>query len=121
MKNLRICIFTGLVVFLLASCGSGDGVTGACSSSAVKGSWYNSTTTETLTFNSDCTGASDVCESTFTYPNVTNSSGAVLVTVTSTGAVSGCLPLGETSCAYVIEDDVLGINCGSENLYYNKQ
>lgn len=111
---------------LLTGCGKSEeastAVAPACSTSAILGSWTNlASTTDSITFKSDCTGTTGYCGGTFTFPNVTSTSGNVLLTVTSSNGKSGCLAAGTYTCAYTISGSYMGYNCGTGNFYYSRQ
>ena len=93
-----------------------------CGSSVVLGAWHSKIMgqPDTMTFNADCSGTASYCQSTFTYPAVTASTGQVLVTNTSTNGAVGCLPLGLTKCAYQIEGSSMSIYCGGGTFIYTK-
>jgi hypothetical protein len=117
MKTTNLILVTGL---FLASCG-GSSTPGACSAHPLVGSWINENETDIYKFNGDCTGSSTYCESTFTYPNSTATSGSALFTVTSSNGAEGCLPIGQTTCAYAIEGTAFAADCGLGAIIYTKQ
>lgn len=93
---------------------------GACSESIVRGQWKEVSNTDVLTFNSDCSGTSTLCGSTFDYNNVTGLSGSVLVTIKTNQNMS-CLGAGMYSCAYVVAADGMSMayDCGGGVINYN--
>ena len=95
---------------------------GTCASSVVAGSWKGSISgnSDTMAFNSDCSGSSTYCKSTFTYPNITASSGSVLITNTSTNGATGCLAAGAFTCTYAISGSTLTFGCGGGTVSYTK-
>jgi hypothetical protein len=120
---MRTVIFG--VLFVLAGCaGSGGGSSSgeACSGSPFVGSWTGSilSNPDTMVFTNSCAVTSTYCASTGTIPATTNSSGSVVVTVTSTNANSGCLPAGNTTCNYSISGNSLSFNCGGGVITYTK-
>ena len=131
MKQL-IAVFIG--VFFLAGCGRSDNGTSAlggsqrvesmttCSSSPVVGRWLGSILghPDAMTFDENCNGTSSYCGTTFSYPNVTENSGMVEITVNFVSGKAGCLPKGKTTCAYVVRTSSLHFNCGGANLTYVK-
>lgn len=119
--------FLFIVPLLMAGCGTESGSSSdtakACNSSIVVGSWtraLSATISDTMTFNADCSGTSSYCQSTFDYPNVTNSSGSVLITNKTTNAATGCLPAGETTCQYAVSGVQLTVSCGGGASTYTK-
>jgi hypothetical protein len=100
--------------------GGSSSSAGACAGSPAVGSWDADTSTNVLTFTAQCAGSDVYCQSTFTWPNFTSSSGTVLVTVTSTNTNAGCLPAGTTTCAYQFSGNQLGYDCGGGILTYTK-
>lgn len=120
----RLLILSCLILSACSGSGgsnsaSGPAIAPACSTSPVLGSWSNGQ--EVLTFSASCSGTSDYCSSQFTYPNTTNTSGSVLITVLSTAVRGNCLPAGATTCLYVVSGQILGIDCGSGQIAYTKQ
>lgn len=117
-----------LVVVGLIGCGndSSSGSSsdaGKCAESVVVGSWSATIAgnPDVMTFKADCSGSSSYCQSTFTYPPVSSSSGQVLVTNASTNAAYGCLPVGETKCLYEISGSIMSVSCGADVVAYTKQ
>lgn len=123
MKKVFLAIFTTVVLNSCSNGGGSDATTtvGACASSIVSGSWLNNNNGDLLNFASNCSYTSSLCASTGTYPNVTASSGFVIVNVTSTNGSGGCLPLGQTSCSYAVSGNTMQYNCGGGVLTFIKQ
>ena|SRR3990167_1720431 len=75
-----------ILSLLLVGCAgssSGGGATVSCATSALLGEWNISSPSDSLTFNSDCTGLKDGCNVGYTYSNTTESTGSQAMTVTS--------------------------------------
>lgn len=124
MKNVLLTLSICLVLSSCGSSSSGSGTTtGACASSLITGSWAGTISghVDVMTFAADCSGSSTYCASTHTVPNITATPGSVVVTVSATNGASGCLPVGQTSCAYTVNSTTLGFNCGPGAIYYTKQ
>lgn len=120
MKQFSV-ILSVASLLVLGACGGDDASSGACSGSPLVGAWKTGDASETLTFTGSCAGTSLYCAGTFTYPNVSEGSGNVLVKMTSTNGNSGCLPLGETSCGYAISGTTMAFDCGAGAESYTKQ
>jgi hypothetical protein len=111
-----------LFSFLLFACGGDSGDSGACSDSSLLGSWVHVLDDDAkLNFKSNCTGNETSCNATFKYPNVSGSSGSVLINVTSTNGGDHCLPLGQHECTFEIEGDAMGFDCGNGVGIYTKK
>jgi hypothetical protein len=117
-----------LLALVVVGCGSSSddkpaaASGGACSSSILLGNWSGtvSGSADVLSFKADCSGASSYCKSTFTFPNVTNAVGGVTINNTTTGAATGCLPVGSYSCQYGINGTELTFSCAGGTLTYQK-
>lgn len=118
-----------VVVFLALSAGCGssasksDSSSSECAGSVVVGSWkgdLGGAGADTLTFGADCKGTSSYCASSFTYPNVTATSGDVIIKNSATNGAAGCLPAGEFTCQYMIEGNGLAFRCGGGIVTYTK-
>ncbi len=121
MKLLTL-LFTGLILF---SCGGSDdaaNTAGSCQDSPFIGSWSGNIAEapDTMIFQEDCTGESSHCGSVFTYPSTTNNQGTVKIEVSANNGNVNCLPVGETSCTYVVDDIALEFTCGGDVLSYSK-
>ena len=126
VSEIRPLLF---VAVIFTACGSDEASPGAgastntdCASSVISGSWTRTLlgNPDTITFNPNCSGTASRCSATFTYPNVTASSGSVLLTVTSTSGISGCLPVGEHTCTYSVSGNTLNYSCGGSGLTYTR-
>lgn len=122
MKKLILLVSLVVLNSCSQSVGSSDAAaSAACSSSIAIGSWRNASNGDVLTFASDCSYRSSNCSSNGTYPNVTASSGYVIVNITSTIGGGSCLPLGQTQCAYAINNGLMAYDCGGGVVTYTKQ
>lgn len=102
-------------------CSSGGGGGGnACDGSLALGSWYDGST-DTMTFNANCSGTSSYCGSTFTVSKAIDAMGTMTVTTSATNGNPGCAPVGQMSCDYAISGNNLAFDCGSGALLYTKQ
>jgi hypothetical protein len=108
-----------VVALALAGCG-GAAADGPCRDAAVLGSWGGSIMghDDTMSFDAACHGTSSYCTSTFDYPDVTTSSGQVLIDVKSTNGNVGCAPLGQLACSYTLVNEQLSFSCGGVVLTY---
>ncbi len=129
MKYLIIII---MALILLTSCGKSENTetaatpvaTPACANHQDLGTWYHQTTTDTLTFSSNCSGTSTVCESDFLFsqPNGYN----ITMRVIRTNASSGCLSVGDHVCTVKVYPDevdtLMAITCenGPILVYHTK-
>jgi hypothetical protein len=123
MTTLRAALVS-LSLLALAACGDGsDSAAGACENSILKGSWSGTVggQTDTLTFKADCTGTSAVCQATFTYPNVTATSGTAQVTVTSTSSAAYCLQAGAHTVTYSVSGSTLTYGISGGTLTFTRQ
>ena len=115
----------GALIF--PACGSSTGtksaVTASCAGSVLLGSWVGQIQeqSDTMTFNSDCSATSSYCQANFTVPDVTATTGSLVVMVNATNGAVGCLPAGQSSCTYAVFNNVLSFNCGSSTLSYQHQ
>lgn len=103
MKSKTHSILAALfVLFTVTACG-GDGGSD-CSDSLILGT-YNTTTGDTLTFNSQCEWTSAKCKSSGTYPSFTKNSGTVTIQVSDSplGSDFDCLDEGSASCTYILD------------------
>ncbi len=75
---------------------------------------------DVMTLQEDCIRESSYCGSVFTYPSTENNQGAVTINVTAMNGNSGCLPPGETTCGYVVDNNSLQFTCGGSVLTYTK-
>ena len=111
-------------VLALSGCGSSGASAGACSSSPILGTFRGTILgqTDTMVISDACTITSSYCQSTSTYPvGAIATSGSITITVTSTSGITGCLPVGATTCAYSLVASSLSYNCGGSTITYTKQ
>lgn len=112
-----IKLLTLLTLINLAACGSKDTAEVLatetegmdCSDSALLGSWVSDSGNDLMRFNSDCSGTSSYCGSTFVYPEDTQSlSGHGDIKIIETDGVTGCAPLGSRTYDYEIGESTDG-------------
>lgn len=112
MRTLTLLIF----VILLVGCG------GKCDGDHT-GTYSGTTISDTLALSSSCeysyTG-NDSCQSRGTYNAPLGSSGSVAVSISSSTA-GNCLPVGDTTCTYVLNLPNLSFDCGNGTFSYTKQ
>ena len=125
---MKTLILFGLGVVLLSACGSSSSspaATGACASSLFVGSWAGSVAgnADVMTLNADCTASSLYCVASFTYPNVTTTSGNAAIKTISTSGKTGCAPVGDMTCGYVLSNsnNTLAFSCTAGTLTYTRQ
>lgn len=94
----------------------------ACAGSVVLGVWHGNVNgnSDTLTFNSDCTGTASFCQTTFQYPAMTATSGSVMITVLSARSGLLCLTAGQHTCSYAVNGSTLTYSCGGTPLTYTR-
>lgn len=107
------------VLLILTACGSDAAGPGACASSSVLGTWANGAVS--VTFDDQCAFKSPACGVVGTYPATTATLGTVLINVTASSGASGCLPVGQITCAYSQAGTTLDFNCGNGTKTYTKQ
>lgn len=101
-------------LIFLSACG--DSNQAPCGGNRAAGLWrdgYNA-----VLLNSDCTGADTVCDTEFTWEQI--SSVELNLYVTETSGLTGCPGLGKVSCNYLVEGDELRFNCGSGLVIYRR-
>lgn len=128
-------LLTMLVIINLSACGSKDTAEVLatetegmdCSKSALLGSWVSDSGQDLMRFNSDCSGTSSYCGSTFIFPEDTTSrSGHGDINIIESDGVEGCAPKGTRTYDYEIGEDsdgyiyleIFGPN-GSSLYWYN--
>lgn len=104
---------------------SASNVNNACSGSEILGAWSGNITGghDTLTFKSDCSGTSTVCQSNFTYTTVLGpiaNEGNILFNAATSTQSGDCLTLGKSTCVYQITGNSLNYTCTlSNNVHLN--
>ena len=107
-------VFTMLVTLNLAACGSKDTAEVLatetegmdCSKSALLGTWISDSGEDLIRFNSDCSGTSSYCGSTFVFPEDSSSpSGHGDINIIETEGLTGCAPKGSRTYDYEVGED----------------
>lgn len=119
MKRLLLVL---IPLTLFQSCGTAQNTAaGSCSNVPVLGTWHNTANGDTLILNSDCSGSGSVCGMTFAYSAFTGSPGASTVRVYQNNGGGGCLPVGDTVCAFDSSvTNTLVLNCGGPSVTFTR-
>lgn len=122
---MKFVVLLCALSFGLFSCGKDEAkpaAGGACASAPILGAWVGAIAagTDTLSFNADCSGSSHICQTTFTYPNITTNSGVMTVTVAGGSGISGCLTPGSYNCAYGISGNSMAYDCGGGAVNFSR-
>jgi hypothetical protein len=120
MRLLPSLVLVGAVV---AGCGSSDDDS-RCASGAV-GTWSGTRQADSITISADgsfrYSGVGGCISSgTFACPDKTITSGTMRVSInTSSGGL--CLPAGDYTCAFALNGNGMGYDCGGGSLQYQRR
>lgn len=118
-------LITVTMVLILTACGKEEskGSPGGCYGGALNGTYSGSVAgnPDTMEITDSCSVTSSYCGSTTTIPKLVAETGYVKVSVSASPGKYGCLPVGDTTCAYDLTNGVLKYTCGSSVLTYTKQ
>lgn len=118
-------LITVTMVLILTACGKEESKAspGGCYGGALNGVYSGSIagSPDTMEFTDSCSVTSSYCGSVATVPKLVAEMGYVTVNVSSSPGRTGCLPVGDTTCAYDLTNGVLQFTCGRSVLTYTKQ
>lgn len=118
-------LITVTMVLMLTACGKEEskGSPGGCYGGAINGTYSGSVAgnPDTMEITDSCSVTSSYCGSTTTIPKLVAETGYVTVNVSSSPGRAGCLPVGDTACAYDLTGSTLQFTCGRSILTYTKQ
>ena len=120
MKNLILIL---ALLILIEGCGKKvtpePAPAPACSSLSSLGLWFDSSTNDTMTLKSDCTGTGTACNYKFRY-SLPNSQGKINLIVDESNMQGSCLAKGTSICGFSLDKGILYVDCGNGGFDYEK-